>query len=183
MSKFFISDLHLGHRMMASMRGFESVWEHDEHIIEAWNEVVTNPDWEVYLLGDISFHKSSVAAHLFNRLNGRIHLIEGNHDKKNLKSAYLKERFESIQDYLEIRPGFTEGRIILFHYPIMSWRGMWHGTWHLHGHCHGKLKNNHMRRVDMSWECWKKPATWSEVVARAYKEFPQGDHIQPLPDQ
>lgn len=131
MSKFFISDLHLGHRMMASIRGFESVWEHDEHIIEAWNEVVTHPDWEVYLLGDISFHKSSVAAHLFNRLNGRIHLIEGNHDKKNLKSAYLKERFESIQDYLEIRPGFTEGRIILFHYPIISWRGMWHGTWHL----------------------------------------------------
>ena len=37
---FFIADLHLGHTNMALKRGFATVEEHDEHIIEKWNSVV-----------------------------------------------------------------------------------------------------------------------------------------------
>ena len=39
----FISDLHFGHKGLAlNLRGFNSVEEHDSHIITMWNSVVTN---------------------------------------------------------------------------------------------------------------------------------------------
>jgi calcineurin-like phosphoesterase family protein len=36
----FIADLHLSHENMAKRRGFSTIEEHDEHIIEKWNSVV-----------------------------------------------------------------------------------------------------------------------------------------------
>ena len=36
----FISDLHFGHKFMASHRKFHDEFYHDEHIIDSWNKVV-----------------------------------------------------------------------------------------------------------------------------------------------
>ena len=55
---FIISDLHFGHRNMAFHRGFQSVEEHDQHIIDCWNNVVTKGD-TVWILGDISMEKAT----------------------------------------------------------------------------------------------------------------------------
>ena len=57
---FYISDLHFGHKNALSFdnRPFTTIEEHDNLIINNWNEVV-NIDDDVYILGDISWYNVS----------------------------------------------------------------------------------------------------------------------------
>ena len=51
---FLTSDLHFGHNkeFIYKVRGFNSIEEMNEAIIERWNSVVNNDD-DVYVLGDL----------------------------------------------------------------------------------------------------------------------------------
>lgn len=75
---FVIADLHFGHKNMAIHRGFKSLIDHDEHIINSWNSVVLKKD-TVWILGDVSMEKSS-EYHKLSRLNGYKKVVLGNHD-------------------------------------------------------------------------------------------------------
>lgn len=87
MSKIWItSDLHFNHdrAFIWQARGFNSVEEMNEVIVERHNSKV-NPGDEVYICGDLCLGGSGdeVMAKnkaLIERLNGRIHVILGNHD-------------------------------------------------------------------------------------------------------
>jgi calcineurin-like phosphoesterase family protein len=79
----FISDLHYGHTNINEKhdkRGFATTLEMDEYMIKQWNSVVAKDD-EVYVLGDFSFYGGKETNEIIKRLNGKIFLIEGNHDK------------------------------------------------------------------------------------------------------
>ena len=76
----FISDLHFGYINMAIHRGFNSIEEHDNHIIREWNKVVRSPKDLTYILGDITMEKPNDYWKL-NLLNGRKIVILGNHDR------------------------------------------------------------------------------------------------------
>lgn len=66
MMVFFTSDLHLGHKKVLSIRKqFHDIKEHDDFLIEKWNNKVKKND-EVYILGDLSFRSNR--AHLFRRM-------------------------------------------------------------------------------------------------------------------
>ncbi|NUT90829.1 MAG: hypothetical protein HOY78_02250 [Saccharothrix sp.] len=77
---FFIADLHFGDPAVfaASGRPFASVEEADEAIVDRWNAAV-RPDDVVWLLGDVTTD-TGPGEHLA-RLNGRIYLVAGNHDR------------------------------------------------------------------------------------------------------
>ena len=75
---YIISDLHLGHKNMAIYRGFGSVEEHDQHIIDSWNSVVNKGD-TIWILGDLTMEKSSEYYKL-GLLNGNKKVVLGNHD-------------------------------------------------------------------------------------------------------
>lgn len=81
MAIFVTSDLHFGHdrEFLWGPRGFKSSKEHDEAIIANWNSVV-GPEDVVYVLGDIMLGDNEWGRECMNRLEGRIHLIRGNHD-------------------------------------------------------------------------------------------------------
>lgn len=82
-NQFFAADLHFEHpgivkeRNGIRMRPFETVEEHDEAVIERWNAKVGVND-KVYILGDVAMKKAGLAK--VSRLNGKKHLIKGNHD-------------------------------------------------------------------------------------------------------
>lgn len=79
MSVYFCSDLHLGHtNLILNKRGFKSVEEHDEYIIDTWNNTVHKKD-KIFLLGDIAMETHKYYP-LLGRLKGLIHLIPGNHE-------------------------------------------------------------------------------------------------------
>lgn len=129
---FFGSDFHFYHLNIIKLAGrpFDSVEEMNEALISGWNSVV-RPNDTIYCLGDFAFRapdKESVTA-IFNRLNGKKHLIFGNHEHDAMHLPW-----DTAQQYLELKDNGE--RIVLFHYPIQDWNGKWHGSIHLHGHIH-----------------------------------------------
>lgn len=153
MSKlFFTADQHFFHQNIIRYcnRPFTSVDEMHEAIITRHNEIVA-PNDEVYFLGDVCMdvHKPKnlpcSTMHILDilrHLNGRKHLIVGNHDPKPLMSFDI---WKSVNYYKEIKRNGQ--KFILMHYPIESWNKRASGSIHLHGHCHGTLRSN-ARYVD-----------------------------------
>ena len=140
-------------------RPFGSVEEHDEALIKNWNSCVSPSDI-VYHLGDFSLYKlpkpqeiKKVEA-ILARLNGQKHHIYGNHDRDAVNKAH---GWASQSYYKELKVDIGEQRkkkIVLCHYPFMTWNGAHHGSWHLHGHCHGNLEESRTTRIDVGVPCW-----------------------------
>ena len=147
---WFTSDLHLGHKAAISMceRPFENVEEMNDTLIRNFNSCVKKNDI-VYILGDIA-HRTPVTNvnQMIGRMNGKIILCKGNHDKK-----YDEALFEKICDFMEIAVNGVN--VSLMHYPMMSWPKSRHGAVHLHGHIHSKgdynlqQKNEGILRYDV----------------------------------
>ena len=143
--KFFISDLHFGHHniLRYESRPFKNVDEMDEALIKNWNSVVGDND-EVYILGDVSFHRDPEDTfNILRQLNGRKYLILGNHDKQILKDSKLKEQFVWVKDYYKLTVNHT--MLVMFHYPIQVWDCRHHGAIHLYGHVHSNVSNHAMQ--------------------------------------
>lgn len=82
MSDYFItSDLHLSHEQefLYGPRGFSSIKEMNEAIVEKWNTIV-KPEDIIYNLGDIAMNDISAAIPYLKQLNGFQWWIRGNHD-------------------------------------------------------------------------------------------------------
>lgn len=125
---YFTSDTHFGSQMSLgfSRRPFSSVEEMNEELIRAWNSTVPK-DGVVFHLGD--FCDDGKAAQYVSRLNGKIFLISGNHDKGN-----EGEIFVGVNEQMTL---YIEGqRIILNHYPFLCFGGERTCTWQLFGHVH-----------------------------------------------
>lgn len=133
---YFISDLHLGHKncLRFDNRPFNTIEEQDDFIIKNWNKTITNLD-DVYILGDISWYDANKTIDIFSRLNGRLHLIKGNHDGKLLKNKSVRGLFIEICDYRELYID-NKTAIVLSHYPINCYKNHNHGWYHLYGHVH-----------------------------------------------
>ena len=169
MSKlFFTSDTHFFHKNILKFcpttRRGESVEEMTELMVQAWNAKV-KPDDVVYHLGDVSFGLAEKTVEVLNRLNGTLHLIEGNHDKGVTQGAAAK-RWASINKYKSIRIDGVE--VVMFHYPIIEWDKMHYGSYHLFGHVHGKDMGLSDRRamdvgVDSRPGADMAPWSWDEV--------------------
>lgn len=135
MTVLFTSDTHFGHANIIrySNRPFASVEDMDEVLIRNWNARV-RPDDEIWHLGDLTFRDDKGAGALLRRLNGRKHLVWGNHDSQRVRA--LKE-WESSQPYAELA---LDGRkIVLLHYGLRVWNKSHHGALHFYGHSHGSL--------------------------------------------
>lgn len=177
MMRWFISDLHFGHknilRYQADTRTFSSVEAMDEHMIRMWNKHIKPKD-TVYVVGDFSFYRDmNKNAELLSRLNGNKILIRGNHDIGGTKE-YMDAGFSDVRDELIIKLSNAES-IFLKHYPYDSpwwvrlWRrltgklGVWKkyyalypidkGLWHVHGHHHGAARVSG-RQINVNVDSW-----------------------------
>ena len=89
-------------------------------------------------LGDFCLGGSAEWINVLSRLNGKIYLITGNHDVKNLRQDYRKY-FEQVvmQMYIEA----DKQKIYLNHCPFLCYGGSYNGTWQLFGHVHTSRHN------------------------------------------
>lgn len=144
---YYISDLHFGHKNSLSFdnRPFTDIEIHDQTIINNWNNTVSIDD-DVYILGDISWHNATKTIEIFKSLNGRKHLIKGNHDSKLLRNRELQSLFVEICDYKEIPLDNGKG-IVLCHYPMPCFKNHYYGWIHLYGHVHNSFEYNMMEHV------------------------------------
>lgn len=116
---FFVSDLHFNHdrEFIYGSRGFKSCEEANKTLIANWNKTVSKDD-TVYILGDfflgsnIEYVKSTLA-----KLNGKFHLIIGNHDTPSKMEIYESIGIKPIwADMVE----YKGRQFYLSHYPTLT---------------------------------------------------------------
>ena len=131
---FFTSDTHFNHGNIIRFcrRPFDNAEQMNEALIRNWNSVVGQDD-VVFHLGDFCLGGSAEWTKILDRLNGRIHLVLGNHDMKNFRQGFM-HRFEdvSMQRYIEV----GKQRIVLNHNPFLCYGGAYSDIWQLFGHVH-----------------------------------------------
>ena len=134
---FFTSDTNFFHENILRFcnRPFTNIEEMNKELIKRWNDKVPE-DGIVYHLGDFGFGTTSKLVYILRQLNGEIHLITGNHDRKQLKDRVFESSFASV---IQQRYIYVEGQAIyLNHCPLLCFDGVYrqHKTWQLFGHVH-----------------------------------------------
>lgn len=152
---WFSGDLHFGHANIIRFcsRPYENLYKMEEDLILRHNSVVSNND-DYWNLGDFAYRCSP--AHVINkieRLNGKIHIILGNHDKP-LRSAYKKGmcdklissgKLEIVGNVIDPTISITKTinrdgiQLIMGHYAQRTWKSSHHGVYHIYAHSHGNL--------------------------------------------
>jgi len=171
MTTFFTADTHFGHGNIIkySDRPFDCTHDMNVALCERWNLVVGRKDI-VYHLGDVGFGSPHHLRSILDRLNGTIHLIEGNHDHRGALKPVCRGRFASISTRKRVvvqDQDAPRGRriIILDHYSMRVWDQSYRGTWHLYGHSHGNLPDNPASRsFDIGVDCHNfTPLSYAQV--------------------
>lgn len=102
MGKIYLtSDLHFCHNkdFIYEPRGFECVEDMNETIVKNWNDLITAED-DVYILGDCMLNNNAEGMNLLESLNGRLHIITGNHDTNmRIKLYATAKNVVSIDTY------------------------------------------------------------------------------------
>ena len=168
---WLVSDLHFSHKNIVKYstnrknelnldeNDNEMLKKHDEALIRRWNYTVKKYD-TVYILGDFSFATTDETRKILEKLNGKKHLIIGNHDAS---CKGLDNYFESVSQIKEVTfkktvyPFLDENiHCIMCHFPMMAWNRRMHGAIMVHGHCHGSLdeinKQSEELRVDIGFD-------------------------------
>lgn len=180
---FFTSDTHFGHRALVEKgwrEGFSSVAEHDECLVENWNDTV-RPDDQVWHLGDFALGGEQNALAMVGKLNGIKHLITGNHDhvwpgnrtSHRSQAKWLEAGWSSVQAYGRRR--VAGQNVLLCHFPYQGdhvgvdrfseYRLHDRGLWLLHGHVHTEWTVQG-RQINVGVDAWGlKPVSLEEIAA------------------
>lgn len=151
---WFVADTHFSHENILKFKENrietfnlnildENVLEqHDNELIKLWNKTIQKRD-TVYIIGDFSFASPERTRKILEKLNGKKHLIVGNHDKacKNLSNYFVSvSQIKDVTFKKTVFPFLDENLIcVLCHYPMVAWNRRMHGSVMIHGHTHGSL--------------------------------------------
>ena len=144
--RYYIADLHFFHAAMNDRmdhRGFGSMEEMNEYMIMKWNKKVKRND-EVFIIGDLSWGTAEETNALLKRLNGKLYLIQGNHDIFLSKRKMDLTLFQWVKSYEEVSD--NKRKVVLCHYPIICYNGQYRldkdgnpKTYMLYGHVHDTM--------------------------------------------
>lgn len=174
MATYFTSDTHFGHAGIVEhgFRAFPSVEVMDDAMVANWNASIAPHD-TVWHLGDFTLAGAEVAESYLSRLNGKIHLIWGNHDRNSVRKL---SRWVSSQYATEIN--LDGHRLTLCHYAMRVWNQCHRGTLMLHGHSHANLPGT-SQSLDVGVDAWEfQPVTLGQILARlaSLPPFKADDH-------
>ena len=175
--KYYISDLHFGHQSILSLcnRPFQSVSDMNKTLIKNWNQKVTAQD-DIYIIGDL-FYEAEKPEDILSELNGKKHLILGNHESRWYSEKY-RSFFKSVQSSLEIVD--QNHAIFLCHYPMVSYPKQ-SRAYMIHGHIHNDtlfdywsilLKRERILNAGADINHFE-PVTFNELIFnnKNYKQF------------
>jgi calcineurin-like phosphoesterase family protein len=130
MTIYLIIDPHFSHENIIEYcrRPFRHAEDMDEFMVERWNSVV-RPSDHVYCLGDVALHRKHLS--IVRRLNGKKHLVFGNHDIYDWKD-YINAGFQKLMAYRVI------ANVILSHIPLHPNSISQRFIGNIHGHIHNR---------------------------------------------
>lgn len=141
---FVTSDWHFGHNreFIWKPRGFSCLQDMNEAIVERHNSRV-KPDDDVYVLGDLCLGNNEDGRYYISRMNGRLHVVYGNHDTAARRLMYSK-----MPNIVEAAPAielkYNKYHFFLSHYPCftgnLEMQSLKQGVLNLYGHTHQKTK-------------------------------------------
>jgi len=182
MTVYYTADLHLAHPMLARLRGFDTVAEHDGAVMARLREL--DADDVLWVLGDIcagGIASMAAALEQLSSLDLPLHLVAGNHDPvspmyRNSQRHFgaFAAVFASVQQFARAKVG---GRgVLLSHFPYagvdrdpgrsFEQRQLPnHGQWLIHGRTHSEQRRSATRSICVSLEAWGlRPAAEDELV-------------------
>lgn len=120
---YVTSDLHLSHSkdFIYKPRGYETVEEMNKDLIHKYNSIVTDND-EVYILGDLCLGGADSLTNNFkmlSQLNGKIHIVLGNHDTSTRCKMYETLPQVVSISYAEMIQ-YHKYHFYLSHYPTLT---------------------------------------------------------------
>lgn len=157
---WYTSDLHLGHDLVAQLRGFHTTEAHDAELARRWDGAVAADD-VVWVLGDISGGgrgSQHRALQWIAARPGTKHLIAGNHDSVHPMHT---DAHKALPTYLEVFASVAQSArrkiaghdVLLCHFPYPQptgpedfgprydqWRLPKLGSCLLHGHTHNPIR-------------------------------------------
>ena len=125
---WIISDTHFFHDNIGRYCNRPENWQ--ELIIKNWNDLIS-PDETVLNLGDFALGKKSNFELLISILNGRLFLIQGNHDR--LSQIYCETHGVTLIKNSLLVELENRVKLIFSHHPIFPLEDGWIN---LHGHIH-----------------------------------------------
>lgn len=175
---YITSDLHFGHENILTYCPARKTWpgvsdigSHDQHLENLWNERVTEPEEWTLVLGDFTLGPATITREIRRRLNGKIILVRGNHDRGPVacRDAGFEEnctgtefKFDGLNVCCRHSPAsFTALDVAC--YDVL-----------LHGHCHGNPMRETLsdavrdKAMDVGIDTWPtpRPHTTAETIAR-----------------
>lgn len=143
--EYFLANLDIGRKnsLIYDNRPFKSIQEHDFAIMKNWNDTVGKDD-DVYILGGISWLPKRETVEYFQGLNGRKHLLRGEHDHILLREAEVRACFVEIRDYKELIVGHRG--VVLSSSPILFFANYRKGWYHFYGDLRKNYEENAMRK-------------------------------------
>jgi len=113
-----------------SNRPFKDVYDMNKQLIKNHNKVVKSED-KVFILGDFALCNKEKAKEIVSKLNGKLILIMGNHDRARNINWWYDVGFSEVIKYAII----VNGNIILSHEPVEDIQPPFYN---IHGHIHEK---------------------------------------------
>lgn len=185
MGVFFTSDLHLGHKFVAQLRGFDDVADHDAMIMRNITKMLT-PNDELFVLGDVALGGWAETIKPIQKIMSTKHLIVGNHDRcfagmsnghNHVGDVQLRGGFKSVLPFANYGKTFT-----MCHFPyedihvegeagrFEQYRMRDLGKPLLHGHTHSKEKfsvsSNGTPQINVGVDAWNfRPVSLSDVLS------------------
>ena len=172
---YYTSDLHFFHKNVIQYcnRPWATVDDMNAGLVQRWNARVT-PNDDVYVIGDFSFGSMKKTQPIFDSLNGRKHLVAGNHDGRDTRSL----NWASYSTLKQIHD--CDKLVVMCHYAFSVWNKSQHGSLNLFGHSHGSHPGN-QQQMDVGVDVWDyQPVTLPEIMAKmaTLPPYKQNDYHQ-----
>lgn len=140
---YLTSDFHFFHNkdFVYGKRGFENVEDMNAVIVSRFNRIV-GPEDDVYILGDLCLGGPDAledSLKLIEQLNGRLHLVRGNHDTDKRWNAYRTCK-NVVEQKNAIYLKYHKYHFFLSHFPCITGNlekeALTQMTLNIYGHTH-----------------------------------------------
>jgi len=136
----------------------------DDVILVNYQRALSSDD-DLWIVGDFAVCHSRNAQrleYLLSSIPGRKRLVRGNHDKPWITKL---AGWESVHELVEINDDGT--RVVLCHYPMITFPGARHGGFNLFGHVHNNWQGSR-NSVNVGVDVWDfRPVTLEDIKKRA----------------